>query len=79
MSTSADFRITSERATLQDTERAIECRSAGAGCHGVNQAVAISEKRRAGHAERAAAFLHGLQPTAEIPAELEADDYRAAA
>jgi antirestriction protein ArdC len=33
----------------------------------------------AAHAERAAAFLHGLQPKAEMAAEHDADDYRAAA
>jgi antirestriction protein ArdC len=33
----------------------------------------------AGHAERAAAFLHGLQPETETPAEPEADSMRAAA
>ena len=30
----------------------------------------------AGHAERAAAFLHGLQPKAETAEEPEADDDR---
>jgi antirestriction protein ArdC len=33
----------------------------------------------AAHAERTAAFLHGLQPKAEAAAEHHADDYRAAA
>ncbi|HKM74048.1 MAG TPA: zincin-like metallopeptidase domain-containing protein [Stellaceae bacterium] len=33
----------------------------------------------AAHAERAAAFLHGLQPKTETAAEYDADDYRAAA
>jgi len=33
----------------------------------------------AAHAERAAAYLHGLQPKAETAAEHDADDYRAAA
>jgi len=33
----------------------------------------------AAHAERAAAFLRGLQPKAETAAELELDDYRATA
>jgi antirestriction protein ArdC len=33
----------------------------------------------AAHAERAAAFLHGLQPKADTAAEPDADDYRAAA
>jgi hypothetical protein len=39
----------------------------------------VQAEMDAAHAERAAAFLHGLQPKAEPAAEPDADDYGAAA